>query len=214
MTRAFLLSSLLLVGCLGQPGANGADETSTGTYTPDAALASGGEAVVANTGDSGLNLRDAAGSSGAVILVMPEGAHLRIEGSASNGYYPVTYQTTRGWAFGAYLRGVAMAPTNNDPKPDPTMASPDSLGGMYPKTSWAAASSANYTDGREGKSIKYVVIHDMEGSYQSAISWFENAAAEASAHYCIRSSDGDITQMVKETNTAWHAGNWTINTES
>src|SRR4051794_14469521 len=105
MTRAFVLSSLLLAGCLGQPAGTGADESAAGSYTPDAALSAGGEAVVANTGDSGLNLRDAASGSGTVILVMPEGSHLRIDGSASNGYYPVTYQTTKGWAYGAYLRG-------------------------------------------------------------------------------------------------------------
>jgi N-acetyl-anhydromuramyl-L-alanine amidase AmpD len=109
---------------------------------------------------------------------------------------------------------VAMPPGANNAHQDATQGPSTSLGGMYPSSSFAAASTSNYTDGREGETIKYVVIHDMEGSYESAISWFENPAAEASAHYCIRSSDGDITQMVKEANTAWHAGNWSINTQS
>jgi hypothetical protein len=76
----------------------------------------------------------------------------------------------------------------------------------YTGAIWKAASSSNYSSGRSGYSVKYVVIHDVEGSYSGAISWFQNSAAQASAHYVIRSSDGQITQMVDESNTAWHDG--------
>jgi N-acetyl-anhydromuramyl-L-alanine amidase AmpD len=109
--------------------------------------------------------------------------------------------------------GAVMPPASSGSKAD-SPQNPDSLGGMYPPTGWAAASASNYTVGREGETIKFVVIHDMEGTYESAISWFENPAAQASAHYCIRSSDGEITQMVKEGDTAWHAGNWSVNTQA
>ncbi|HMA34469.1 MAG TPA: S-layer homology domain-containing protein, partial [Chloroflexia bacterium] len=57
----------------------------------------------------------------------------------------------------------------------------------------------------------FIIIHDTEGSYQSAISWFQNASSGVSAHYVIRSSDGDITQMVHNADTAYHAGNWDYN---
>lgn len=87
-------------------------------------------------------------------------------------------------------------------------------GSEYGDATWSAASSENYTAGRGGHSIRYIVIHDTEGSYAGAISWFRNPAASVSAHYVIRSSDGDITQMVSEGNTGWHAGNWTYNQES
>lgn len=77
-----------------------------------------------------------------------------------------------------------------------------------------AASSSNYTVGRGGNPVRYVVIHTTEGSYWGAISWFQNPRAQAAAHYVVRSSDGEITQMVREADTGWHAGNWTYNQRS
>jgi N-acetyl-anhydromuramyl-L-alanine amidase AmpD len=66
----------------------------------------------------------------------------------------------------------------------------------------------------EDMKIKYIVIHDTEGSYQSAIDWFQDPASYVSAHYVIRSSDGEVTQMVKNKDVAWHAGNWYMNMHS
>jgi hypothetical protein len=63
--------------------------------------------------------------------------------------------------------------------------------------------SPNYTAGRS-QAIDTVVIHDVEGSYTGAISWFKNPDSQVSAHYVIRSSDGQITQMVRNADTAWH----------
>lgn len=37
------------------------------------------------------------------------------------------------------------------------------------------------------------MIHVTQGSYAGTISWFKDAAAQVSAHYVIRSSDGQIT---------------------
>lgn len=59
---------------------------------------------------------------------------------------------------------------------------------------------------RSGTAITMVAIHDVEGSYAGCISWFKNCSANASAHYVIRSSDGQVTQMVLESNKAWHIG--------
>jgi N-acetylmuramoyl-L-alanine amidase len=59
--------------------------------------------------------------------------------------------------------------------------------------------------------IRYIVIHDVEGSYASALSVFQDPTYGASAHYVVRSSDGYIAQMVETKNVAWHAGNWYIN---
>jgi N-acetylmuramoyl-L-alanine amidase/Carboxypeptidase regulatory-like domain len=79
--------------------------------------------------------------------------------------------------------------------------------------SFVPASSANYGQGRNA-SVTTIVIHDMEGSYTSSISWFEDPSAAASAHYLLRSSDGEITQMVRDADTAWHAGNSAVNHQS
>ena len=96
-----------------------------------------------------------------------------------------------------------------EPKMAPTSCD---YSGCYQFT---AASTANYSDySRTGSDINYVVIHTVQGSYAGCISWFQNSSASVSAHYVVRSSDGQVTQMVKEEDVAWHAGNWTYNTES
>jgi hypothetical protein len=86
----------------------------------------------------------------------------------------------------------------------------------YGPAAWAPASTSNYTvASRESDyNINYVVIHVTQGSYAGSISWFQNPAAQVSAHYVVRSSDGAITQTVREKDIAWHAGNWTYNTQS
>lgn len=87
----------------------------------------------------------------------------------------------------------------------------------YPGALWVAANSGNYTVANresDGNSIDYIIIHTTQGSYSGAISWFQNSAANVSAHYVIRSSDGQITQMVQNKDIAWHAGNWDYNVHS
>lgn len=74
----------------------------------------------------------------------------------------------------------------------------------YPDAKWVAASSSNYSSGRTSD-ISAVIIHVTQGAYAGTISWFQNPDAQVSSHYVIRSSDGEITQMVDEQDTAWHA---------
>lgn len=74
--------------------------------------------------------------------------------------------------------------------------------------------AANYSSGRSGLGLQYVVIHDMEGYYEASIQYFTNPGTQASAHYDVRSSDGQITQQVRDGDTAWHAGNWDVNQRS
>ena len=75
----------------------------------------------------------------------------------------------------------------------------------YPGVSWIAADAGNYSS-RAGTPISAVTIHTMQGYYAGTISWFQNPSANVSAHYCLRSSDGQITQMVCEADKAWHVG--------
>ncbi len=58
--------------------------------------------------------------------------------------------------------------------------------------------------------VDRIVLHTTEGSYDGAIGWFRSAINTrlTSAHYVIRSSDGEITQMVHEQDTAFHVLNW------
>lgn len=83
----------------------------------------------------------------------------------------------------------------------------------YPAMSWLPASSANYDVGRRGNAISYIVIHDTESSYSSALGVFQDPRAKRSAHYVV-SGTGAVTRMVAESNTAWHAGNYTYNLRS
>lgn len=74
----------------------------------------------------------------------------------------------------------------------------------YPPAIWDPAPECNWEP--RTKEVSAVVIHYTEGSYAGCISWFKNCDAEVSAHYVIRSADGQITQMVREKDKAWHAG--------
>lgn len=73
----------------------------------------------------------------------------------------------------------------------------------YPGAVWIPAPPCNYEE--RTKEVSAVVIHYTEGSYAGCISWFQNCDAQVSAHYVIRSSDGQVTQMVREKDKAWHA---------
>ncbi|MGH2500583.1 MAG: peptidoglycan recognition protein family protein [Candidatus Limnocylindria bacterium] len=81
-------------------------------------------------------------------------------------------------------------------------AAPAAVG--YPPYVWDPAPATNYTAGRAGQRITHIVIHDTAGSYAGTITWFKTAASHVSAHYVVRASDGLITQMVREADTAWH----------
>jgi hypothetical protein len=91
----------------------------------------------------------------------------------------------------------------------------------YPRAVWCPAASCNYTNSNRAISynsynsynIDTIVIHVAEGSYSSTISWLENCAAQASAHYVV-SSEGGMAQCVREEDIAWHAGWWDTNTHS
>ena len=89
-------------------------------------------------------------------------------------------------------------------------ASPD-----YPPAAWVPASTANFSTANRPHDypVDMIIIHDIEGSYGSAIQEFQNPAAQVSAHYVI-SDAGQVTQMVAEHDIAWHAGNWDYNTRA
>lgn len=54
------------------------------------------------------------------------------------------------------------------------------------------------------RNIKSIVIHDLEGSTEGAINWW-NTNGQSGAHYII-SKDGTIVQTVPDEFIAWHAG--------
>ncbi|MGQ0504263.1 MAG: N-acetylmuramoyl-L-alanine amidase [Myxococcaceae bacterium] len=62
--------------------------------------------------------------------------------------------------------------------------------------------SPNYSAGHGAYSN--ILIHTTQGGYAGTLSWFRSTASGASSHYVIRSSDGQVTQMVEHKDTAWH----------
>lgn len=83
----------------------------------------------------------------------------------------------------------------------------------YAPALWVPANSGNYTNANRETDyqINYVVIHTTQGSYAGTINWFQNASSNVSAHYVVRSSDGQITQMVDEQDIAYHARSYNTN---
>ena len=63
--------------------------------------------------------------------------------------------------------------------------------------------SANYTPGNQG--CRAVVIHIVQGTYESAVSWLRNRQSQASAHFVI-AKDGRVAQLVSIKDTAWGNG--------
>ncbi|CAA9460306.1 MAG: Negative regulator of beta-lactamase expression [uncultured Rubrobacteraceae bacterium] len=78
------------------------------------------------------------------------------------------------------------------------------------------ASPYNYTVANRPYSsrINKIVIHVTQGSWSSAINWFQNPYAGVSAHYVIRSRDGYRAKTCSWKDIAWHAGNWSYNQTS
>jgi hypothetical protein len=97
----------------------------------------------------------------------------------------------------------------------PQVYTAQSVAADYPRAVWRPAASGNYTNSNRETSfdINKIVIHVAQGSSSATIGWFENRAAEASAHYVV-SRRGGVAQCVRDEYIAWHAGWWNANTHS
>jgi N-acetyl-anhydromuramyl-L-alanine amidase AmpD len=118
-----------------------------------------------------------------------------------------------GFEVSSRLGNVSLAPQEVEV---PRAAAPPPGSTDYSSAAaWTPACSDNYTDDARGSSdIDLVIIHTVQGSYSGCVSWFQNCSASVSAHYVVRSSDGQVTQSVRESDIAWHAGNWDYNSRS
>ncbi len=75
----------------------------------------------------------------------------------------------------------------------------------YEGATWYPASPENFQEAnRDVGDITNVVIHTTQGGFNGTVSWFQDPAAQVSAHYLVRSEDGFVAQMVSEKNIAWH----------
>ena len=92
-----------------------------------------------------------------------------------------------------------------------------SSGGVvdYPGAVWhGPVANTNFAPGRSGNSVGYIIVHTIDGpSMQSAVDRFQTVGQEASAHYII-GTNGDVWQVVREADTAFHSGNLSYNQQS
>ncbi len=90
--------------------------------------------------------------------------------------------------------------------PHSELAVPRSATGERAATDYPGAifrSSPNYNS-RGSYGVSLVVIHSCEGSYAGCWGYLRSSAAQASAHYVVKEDGGEITQLVREANRAWH----------
>jgi N-acetyl-anhydromuramyl-L-alanine amidase AmpD len=77
----------------------------------------------------------------------------------------------------------------------------------YPQASrFEPADSGNYRAVSGTRTINRVVIHITDGGSKinGTIGWFKSPAAKVSSHYVV-GQDGEVVQMVKHNDVAWHA---------
>lgn len=77
---------------------------------------------------------------------------------------------------------------------------------------WEGCDPEDYTVGRGGHAIEFIVFHWIVGGMQALDREVDNDGRRMSPHYGI---DGtEIWQFVKEEDTAYHCGNWDYNQRS
>lgn len=73
--------------------------------------------------------------------------------------------------------------------------------------------NVHYSKGRYGASISKIVIHHNMGNLTTETCYATWQTRAASAHYQVE-ANGTVGQLVLDSDTAWQAGNWQINTRS
>lgn len=76
----------------------------------------------------------------------------------------------------------------------------------YAGAVWRPSSNFNARPGGDIGRVAMVIIHSCEGAYTGCWSWLANPASRVSAHYVVREDGAEITQLVRESERAWHIG--------
>ncbi|WP_431042034.1 N-acetylmuramoyl-L-alanine amidase [Streptomyces sp. P1-3] len=153
----------------------------------DAAPASGGAGIGPATGSRALSRR-------ALVLGGTAAAGLGLAGGA----YAFRDELERWWW---------RLPGNDRPRREGEVD--------HPGARWIAASAANWrrADRPYDYAVDRVVVHVVQGGHDDAVRVFRDPEHGAAAHYIVR-GDGRITQMVRELDVAFHAGNRSYNERS
>ncbi len=73
----------------------------------------------------------------------------------------------------------------------------------YPNATWVPADSSNHSTGRN-ETVDRIILTTAGASASSAINTFQDPDSNRSVHYLVH-WNGDITQLVREENAAWHS---------
>ena len=71
----------------------------------------------------------------------------------------------------------------------------------------------HFSSGRDGNNIEFIVLHYNAGNLSIDGIYNVWQTRQASAHYQV-TEDGTVGQLVWDADTAWHAGNYNVNTRS
>ncbi|MFT4526142.1 MAG: N-acetyl-anhydromuramyl-L-alanine amidase AmpD [Bacteroidia bacterium] len=101
---------------------------------------------------------------------------------------------------------IDLSEVGNDPSFNKGLSSGGEIGPCYdyPSHIYTQTPACNYNTRAEN--VSAVTIHTIQGSYAGAIAWAQNCNANVSYHYVVRSSDGQVTQMLCESDRGWHVG--------
>jgi N-acetyl-anhydromuramyl-L-alanine amidase AmpD len=113
----------------------------------------------------------------------------------------------------AQLKRAGLAPADEDGTECPASVSCTWVPAPYEQFGNNDYGNHDVADRPASQSIKYIVVHDTEGSWDGVLNLIKDPTY-VSWNYTIRSTDGLIAQHVKAKDVAWHAGNWYVNSKS
>jgi len=165
-----------------------------------------GTATVSTVGFS-LNMRSGPGISYGVVRGIPSGAEVELMGEAQNGFRPVRYGGTTGWASADYLRiggtGTPVTPTASATAPATTVPANPPAGGVIGDTVTGSATVTTVgvsLNLRSGPGTSFAVIRsipsgaqvDVMGAAQAGFLpvRYQGTKGWASADYLRTGSDG------------------------
>src|SRR6266487_1399208 len=106
----------------------------------------------------------------------------------------------------AYTSAITQAQGRARPTAAAAACPPPSSGGApdYAAAVWRASPNFNERPVDQTGTLHMVIIHTCESNYASCWSWLLNPVSQASAHYVVDEEGGEISQLVREPDRAWH----------
>ncbi|MFE1288423.1 N-acetylmuramoyl-L-alanine amidase [Streptomyces sp. NPDC058751] len=113
----------------------------------------------------------------------------------------------------AQLSRAGLRPASADGTECPVTVSCEWIPAPYQEFGEGDYGNHDLGDRPASQSIKYIVIHDTEGTWDGVLNLVQDPTY-VSWQYTLRSTDGHVAQHVKAKDVAWHAGNWYVNAKS